>query len=244
MFRRPWLLAGLLGLCALPSIAQAGSSVRLLSPVAGEKLEAGELAWIEWSDEPGHAASPETEWEAFLSLDGGRTYPIRLTPHLDLALRGFAFEVPNVPSRNARLLLRFGDEGTERIFEAPARFEIGASGTNRWVTELWEEPLARTLEAGEPARRGDRGVVVWLEGDREGRGLHPRVRVPLRSGLREARAGGGHFLFAVGPESAPPRLAPPVIAAIDRPIHQGAALPVDDPRAPLPLRLRIHRFNE
>src|SRR6185295_12741414 len=60
--------------------------------------------------------------------------------------------------------------------------------------------------------------VVWLEGDREGRGLHPRVRVPLRSGLREARAGGGHFLFAVGPESAPPRLAPPVIAAIDRPI--------------------------
>jgi len=244
MLRRCRLLVGLFGLCALPSIGQTDRPIRLLSPAAGERLEAGELAWIEWSAEPRDLASPETEWEAFLSIDGGRTYPIRLTPHLDLALRGFAFEVPNVPSRDARLLLRFGDERTERIFEAPTRFEIGASGPNRWVAELWEEPLAGTPEPGEPARRGDRGVVVWLEGDREGRDLHSRIRVPLRTGLREARAGGGRFLFAAGPEGGPPRLAPPAIATTKRPTPQGTALPADDLRSPLPLRLLIHRFNE
>lgn len=244
MYSRSWLLAGLIGLCALPSAAQAARSVRLISPAEGERLEAGELARIEWSAEPGHLPPDATEWEAFLSLNGGRTYPIRLTPHLDLSLRGFSFEVPNVPTRDARLLLRIGDERIEQSFETPTRFAIGSSARKLWRVGSWEEPLARTLEEGEPARRGDRGVVVWLEGDRRGRGLHPRVRVPVRSGLREARAGRSHFLFAAGPESAPPRLAPPARATIERPTHKGTAFPVDDFRAPLPLRLRIHRFNE
>lgn len=244
MLPRFWLLVGLLGLCALPSAGQAARSVRLVSPVEGETLEAGELARIEWSAEPGHLPPAATEWEAFLSLDGGRTYPIRLTPHLDLALRGFSFEVPNVPARDARLLLRIGDERSERSYETPTRFAIGASARKRWLVGPWEAPLSRTLEPGEPARHGDRGVVAWLEGDRKGRGLRPRVRVPERAAFTEARAGNGRFLLSVGPESEPPRLAPPETATIERPTHEGTALPSDDPRAPLPLRLRIHRFNE
>ncbi len=243
MLRRPWLL-GLLGLCALPLAAQAARPIRLVSPAEGERLKAGELARIEWSAAPAQLPPGATEWEAFLSIDGGRTYPIRLTPHLDLALSGFTFEVPNVPTRDARLLLRIGDERIEHSYETLTRFEIATGATNRWVSELWEEPLARTLEAGEAARPGDRGVVVWVEGDRKGRGLRPRVRMPVRSGLREARAGSGRFLFAAGPESGPPRLAPPAIARIDRPAPLGTSSPADDLWAPLPLRLRIHRFNE
>lgn len=202
------------------------------------------LARIEWSAEPGHLPPGATEWEAFLSIDGGRTYPIRLTPHLDLALSSFSFEVPNLPTRDARLLLRVGDERIEHSYETSTRFAIGASDKARWWVGTWEEPLDLTLESGEAARPGDRGVVVWLEGDRKGRGLRPKVRVPVRSGLREARAGNGRFLFAAGPESGPPRLAPPATVTIDRPNPPEAALLADDLRAPLPLRLRIHRFNE
>jgi hypothetical protein len=41
------------------------------------------------------------EWEAFLSLDGGRTYPVRITPHLDLSIRRrFHFQVPAFPTRD------------------------------------------------------------------------------------------------------------------------------------------------
>lgn len=243
MVSRHWLF-GLLGLCALPLTAQPHRPVRLLSPAEGDRLEAGELARIEWSAEPGQLPPGATEWEAFLSIDGGRTYPIRLTPHLDLDFTGFTFEVPSLPTRDARLLLRIGDERIEHPYETQTRFEIDTGVTNRRTSELWEVPLARTLEPGEPARPGDRGVVVWLEGDRKGRGLRPRVRIPVRSGLREARAGSGRFLFTAGPEGGPPRLAPPAIARTDRPAPEGTALPADDLRAPLPLRLRIHRFNE
>lgn len=244
MLPRTWIFAGLFGSCALVSAAQAQQPVRLASPVEGERLEAGERAWVEWTVEPGYLSSTVTEWEAFLSIDGGRTYPIRLTPHLDIALSGFSFEVPNVPSTKARLLLRFGNEKTERAFAVPTRFEIVANRSNRWVSELWGEPLARTLERGEPARQGDRGVVLWLEGDRRGGSLHSKVRVPVRSRFREVRVSRGPLLFAAGPESGPPRIAPPATATIDRPSPAAEAPFDDDLRAPLPLRLRIHRFNE
>lgn len=244
MLRLPCLIVGLFGHCLVPSAAQADPPIRLLSPIAGDRLTAGERARIEWSAEPGSLAPPTTEWEAFLSIDGGRTYPIRLTPHLDVALRGFSFEVPNVPSRDARLLLRFGDERTERIFETPARFEIGTAAAGRWAIEQIEESLARTLEPGEPARQGDDGVVLWMEGDREGRGLHPRIRIPRHAALTGIQPGPKPFLLALGPESGRLRIAPPTFTATDRPLHLGTIPPVEDLRAPLPLRLRIHRFNE
>lgn len=243
MSPRRWFLAGLIGLLALPAGALAEPSLRLISPTEGQRLAPGAFARIEWEDH-GLLDGYETEWEAFLSLDGGQTYPIRLTPHLDLALSGFSFEVPNLPSRDARLLLRFGDERVERSIETPVRFEIGAGGNSTWVADLLTGPFAQTFESGESARRGDRGVVLWLEGDREGRGLRSRARIPSRRALTEARLGAGRLLFASGPESARVRLVPPSATAIDRPIAVPAAPLADDLWVPVSLRLRIHRFNE
>ncbi len=249
MPRRIWPLAGLLlGLVfpVFPAAARAEQPFRLLSPVTGESWEPGELARIEWATE-GAIDGDLSEWEAFLSLDGGKTYPIRLTPHLDLALRGFSFEVPDVPSRDARLLLRFGDEQTERIFEAPIRFEIGMGSGQPLAADLLSEPLARTLELGEPARAGDPGVVAWLEGDRKGRGLRAKVRIPMRTAFHQARSGTGRWLLTAGPERQRVRLAPPPRSdrpTVEPPVFVSVAPLAEELAPPVPLRLRIHRFNE
>lgn len=57
-------------------------------------------------------------------LDSGETYPLRLTPHLDLAVRRCSFRVPDLPARRARLLLRYGDERWDETVETAVRFSI------------------------------------------------------------------------------------------------------------------------
>src|SRR5437764_9664912 len=115
---RRHLLALALGLGlivgAVAPAAGLNGPVRLAAPRAGETLRAGDMAELAWepfsqTGLPGHAE----EWEAFLSFDGGATYPVRLTPHLDLALRRVRWQVPAIPTDDARLLLRFGDERRE-----------------------------------------------------------------------------------------------------------------------------------
>src|SRR5687768_2385723 len=107
MRRVPLLLLAFL---ALPAFAAgpAEQMARLVSPAAGDELIAGSAVTIEWEE----LALPEhtVEWEAFLSLDGGRTWPLRITPHLNISIRRFIFRVPDLPTREARLMLRFGDE--------------------------------------------------------------------------------------------------------------------------------------
>ncbi|MEZ5313174.1 MAG: hypothetical protein R2862_05705 [Thermoanaerobaculia bacterium] len=82
------------------------------------------------------------EWEAFLSLDGGRDYSIRLTPHLDAEVRSFAVTLPDFETEEARLLLRFGDGRNEIEEEMPWTFAIVAAtrhvrrrGGSRWGAE-------------------------------------------------------------------------------------------------------------
>src|SRR5262245_60035984 len=101
MRRIPLLL---LALVSLPAFAGGSEMARLVHPAAGDELDAGSVALIEWEG----LALPEhaDEWEAFLSLDGGRTWPLRITPHLDISIRRFEFPVPDFPTRDARILLR------------------------------------------------------------------------------------------------------------------------------------------
>jgi len=111
------------------------------------------------------------EWEAFLSLDGGATYPVRITPHLDQDLRRVRFQVPPIPTADARILLRFGDERRETAVELPERFAIAAS-------PVPESPFTfsrRAPSPGEPALPGRAGAAVWAEGTRRGVGLRQVV---------------------------------------------------------------------
>src|SRR6266571_2307135 len=147
----------------------------LIAPAlhAGTLMRGGSFATIEWSA----AALPANaeEWEAFLSLDGGGYYAFRITPHLDIARRQFTWLVPNVDTKNARILIRTGDERRETLYELPARFEI--------VRDVHAEVPRRTIVPagkGEAARSGDPGVVAWTDGDRAGGGVVLRTALPER----------------------------------------------------------------
>jgi len=163
-------LAFLAALAASGRPAFAASAPQLTAPRAGAELTAGALAAVAWEDPPPDAV----EWEAFLSMDGGRTYPVRITPHLDLSIRRFTFQVPAFPTRDARILLRFGDERREVEVETPQRFAI-LPGAFQAEETLWPASLRKALSPGEKARPRDSGVVVWMEGARDGSGLREVV---------------------------------------------------------------------
>src|SRR5206468_13129986 len=82
------------------------------------------------------------EWEAFLSLDGGAHYTIRITPHLDLAVRRVRWVVPNVDAGAARIKIRVGDERRETSFELPEIFAI-ARDPNAALPPMRAAPLTR-----------------------------------------------------------------------------------------------------
>ncbi|HZF09132.1 MAG TPA: hypothetical protein VFE33_10110 [Thermoanaerobaculia bacterium] len=162
--------AGLTATVARATLPEA--PVRLVSPAEGAVLAAESTATLEWAPLDGHddldgpaGVGRWEEWEAFLSLDGGRTYPVRVTPHLDRDLTRVSFRVPGFPTANARLLLRVGDERRETAYELPQRFAILAAPLGNALD------LERTVgRRGEPARPGEPGVLVWVEGSRRGGG--------------------------------------------------------------------------
>lgn len=154
--------------------------VELTAPYAQTALVGGSTAEIAWRPAAGFAGlAGATEWEAFLSVDGGRTYPVRLTPHLDLDRRRFVFRVPDLPSEEVRLLLRIGDEKAERAVRFPARLRIvrPASPAPAGIEAALAEGPASS--PGEPALGGGAGVLFWVEGDRDGSHLRQRSAAPL-----------------------------------------------------------------
>lgn len=232
----------ILALAALSSPVYGAEMARLVSPADGAELLAGSEVTIEWEgvDLPAGAV----EWEAFLSVDGGRTWPLRVTPHLDLSIRRFAFRVPGFPTRDARLLLRFGDERTEVGWELPQRLAISGN----LFRESW--PVSSSLISlrgrGERAHPEDPGTVVWIEGSRDGGGLREVVAWGPGSSVQEARPAGRLLLPLLAPGPARTALAPPVASGIAaapeaRPVLHAAPLPRPDP---VPVRLLIRRFNE
>ena len=221
--RLAWLAAAAGLLLAAP--ARAEELVRLLSPPAGATLEAGSTLTLEWVPGPGLAAFVGAEeWEVFLSLDGGRTYLARITPHLDLAVRRVRVRLPDLPSADARLLLRMGDERIEREQELPGRWRIVPAAPYRAAGELRAEafePVWRSaaLHRGESARRGQPGVVSWVEGGRDGSGWSERRSAPPSRGLAPALSPEGLGLLAAA--AGPRELGPP-----ERAVRIGAVTPL------------------
>ncbi|HYH47859.1 MAG TPA: hypothetical protein VEG34_19415 [Thermoanaerobaculia bacterium] len=170
---------------------QEGTAVRMVAPLPGATLVAGTTAEVEWEPLARFAELlPRTEeWEAFLSLDDGKTYPMRITPHLDEDLRRFRWQVPPLPTPHARILLRFGDERKETSVLVPRRFAILAppAGTPA-LNPAWGAGLSlfvrRSAGLGEAALPGQAGVVAWVEGSRRGGGLRQVVAGEAPSGAR------------------------------------------------------------
>lgn len=225
-------------------IAAGGGEIVVVSPGAGEILAGGTLARIEWAPGPSFdTLGVVEEWEGFLSLDDGTSFPYRLTPHLDLAQRVFFFRVPSVPSGHVRLLLRFGDERREIEVGVPWDLEIVASSHPSCAGALI------VPGRGEAARMGKAGVRSWLSGGRDG------------SALREYETSSSGLDLRAASHGAPPLLllaeSPPPAASLGRPqsrltpnlfppqnVALIAAQPGESARSGVPVRLIISRFNE
>jgi hypothetical protein len=194
------LAPALLAALAWPAVAAAQTGVELVAPLAGDSWTAGgraQLAWRETGPVPEHFE----EWEAFLSLDGGVTWPYRLTPHLDRSRSRVEIDLPPVPTRRARLLLRFGDEEHETEWLVPGEFEILPGRP-----ELELDPPRLAAAPGEPARPGYAGVTSWVEGPRDGRRtVRYLARDPAWGSASEQMAAGDRVPTA---GEVPPR--PPV----------------------------------
>ena len=241
MRRIPLLLLALVALPAFAAVPADGPMARLVSPAAGEELTAGSIALIEWEG----LALPEhvEEWEAFLSVDGGRTWPLRVTPHLDAGIRRFAFRVPDFPTREARILLRFGDERREVGMETPQRFAIAPAAI--LARSLPPRSRVHVLSRGEHAKDGDAGVVVWVEGSRSGEGLREVVVWEPDAGMHKVRPAGQLVLPLGVPVSARVSLARPALSPDPAPRPVFRAPEKRAPRSPaVPVRLLIRRFNE
>jgi hypothetical protein len=171
------ITAALLLLAAMGATPATALQIRVAvsNPGGGPNLAAGGTAELSWSAEPG-ALNGFKEWEAFLSLDGGRTYAVRLTPHLDIAVRRVTWRVPDAPTQEARLLLRFGDEIDETAVELPRSWRITdppGFKPPRLCKVTWRR--------GESARPGQPGVVLWVEGGRDGGAQQAVAAEPLAS---------------------------------------------------------------
>ena len=132
--------------------------VQLIQPAANQPLRGGATAVLEWTSPDIAAADDIEEWEAFLSIDGGRYYGSRITAHTDITTRRVQWTVPNVDSKDVRILMRFGDEREEIAVELPAVFAIEASAPSA-------APVKVVEDVGEPARPGDPGVRSWAESE-------------------------------------------------------------------------------
>jgi hypothetical protein len=87
--------------------AQGNYAVKLTSPVAGQVLYAGQKIMVEWQHRLPNIPMAGCESEAWLSLDGGSTFPMWLT-FLDPRNTSFLWTVPNTPTNSAVLDIRFG----------------------------------------------------------------------------------------------------------------------------------------
>lgn len=250
---RTLVLAGLLGAgLALPAAASPAdpAPVRLIAPADGGTLQAGSLAELAWEPHGdfGLLASTE-EWEAFLSLDGGAHYTVRITPHLDRDLRRVLWQVPAIPTHDARLLLRFGDEHVEKAYELPQRFAIAGPPVS-CLSCFTAAPVRPAFGRGEPAFPGQAGVIAWVEGTRRGGSIrHVEATEPLsarsRPSLVENAARTVVFESTDEPTFDPEAEAgsAPQISPAER---RRAALPPErtDPAAPLSILLQSRRRNE
>ena len=115
MLVKPFL-ATLVLLASVSEIVHAQVSVS--APSFGT-VRAGETAKIEWQGLPRGVE----ELELLLTIEG-RELPIRVTPQLAAEAGLLLWRVPNLPSRRARLSIRYGLDGEEIEGEPGAAFEI------------------------------------------------------------------------------------------------------------------------
>lgn len=133
---------------SLCSEAVFASPSSLSAPAAGARLEPGSVQAITWSLEADKRGFGEME--LVLSLDGGRTFPVRVTRRIDPAETVWLWGVPALPTEHARLGLRVGDDdppSRERLALVSAEFTIASPSPSPLAEMFWVGGEVRTRDA-------------------------------------------------------------------------------------------------
>jgi hypothetical protein len=138
------LVAGLISLVHTSLPARASPS-GFASLETRARLVAGTVVDVAWM--PLKVSTAVKEMELVLSIDGGRTFPVRVTRDLKARSTGVAWRVPNLPSAEVRLALRADLEGHEQILFLSPEFTILADPTARLDLLVAHEGELWTLEA-------------------------------------------------------------------------------------------------
>ncbi|HSE43314.1 MAG TPA: hypothetical protein VLH08_21320, partial [Acidobacteriota bacterium] len=117
----------------------------LISPAAGETLVVGQKVQVSYrANIPKDLDLTWCEQEAFLSIDGGRTFVRRITGQLSPRATSFDWIVPDLPTDNAVLNLRFGSDG------GPGRSE---------TSHIQSRNMFRIVPASVPVQSVDLGAI-------------------------------------------------------------------------------------
>ena len=114
------------------------SGPRLILP-GSHVVQPGQLVALEWTPD-----DEVTELEILLSLDGGRTYPIWISPRLAPRDCRFVWRVPPYAGRSLRMRIRFNRDGRE--IEGAPTSTIDVAPANA------PEPLGLPVRSAEPDR--------------------------------------------------------------------------------------------
>ena len=161
-------------LVASAAFARA-DALRLLAPADGAALRGGSRAELRWS--AAELPPAAEEWEAFLSVDGGRYYG--WISRLDIDLRSFTFGVPNVAQDGCRILIRHGEERNG--------VDLGCSFSIVREPDAARSPPTAGSDAGEALAKAT-GGDIWADAP-GGAGLthRPPCRTrPRRRGMRSS----------------------------------------------------------
>ena len=92
------------------SSAAGTYSATLISPRVGQVLYPGQKIRVEWRSALPGIDLGACEMEVWLSVDGGSTFTMWISPWLDPKAQYFDWTVPNTPTNAAVMDIRFGCE--------------------------------------------------------------------------------------------------------------------------------------
>ena len=93
---------------AFAQVSRQKYSARLISPRPGQVLVPGQVVRIAWTANFPNVDLTMCETEVLLSLDGGITIYMMLTEQRNPKIQYFDWTVPNTPTNQAVLDIRFG----------------------------------------------------------------------------------------------------------------------------------------
>jgi hypothetical protein len=194
-----------------------------LAPRSRATLAAGDVTEVRW-DSPCGASLRADEVELLLSVDGGTTFPIRITAEMPSCSSAFRWRVPAVASSRARLALRVGRRGQEES----ERLELVS---DEFVVVVPPAAIAESLIAGAGEWWTPQALAEVFAVDRLGESWTGGAEHVVR-GEAETDLGEPTFLSLEVPRPSSSQL----LDCLEAPPCAGRAAPRPRASAPIPLR--------